>query len=82
MRIDRQLQFYRDEDLYSEYRERLGAVTRRFGHFAKRFAAIGGCAGLSQVTLTKTFTSVVPLLVHLSAGGITFTASACYPNNS
>ncbi len=45
-------------------------------------SASGGCAGLSQVTLTKTFTSVVPLLVHLSAGGITLTASACYPNNS
>lgn len=42
----------------------------------------GGCIDLSQVTLTVTFTSVVPNLVHLSAGGITLSASACYPNNS
>ena len=45
-------------------------------------AASGGCTGLSQVTLTKTFTSVAPLLVHLNAGGLTLTAAACYPNNS
>jgi hypothetical protein len=34
------------------------------------------------VTLTSTFSSVVPNLVNLSAGGITLSASACYPNNS
>ena len=45
-------------------------------------AGSGGCTGLSEVTLTSTFTSVVPNLVHLSAGGITLSASACYPNNS
>lgn len=45
-------------------------------------AGSGGCLGLSQVTLTSTFNSVVPNLVHLAAGGITLTASACYPNNS
>lgn len=45
-------------------------------------AGSGGCAGLSQVTLTSTFTSVVPSLVLLNAGGITLSASACYPNNS
>jgi Flp pilus assembly protein TadG len=38
-----------------------------------------GCTGLSQVTLTSTFTSVVPSLVQLG-GGITLSASACYPN--
>lgn len=42
----------------------------------------GGCAGLSQVTLTSTFNSVVPSLVHLNSSGLTLTASACYPNNS
>lgn len=42
----------------------------------------GGCKGLSQVTLTSTFSSVVPNLVQLSTGGISLTASACYPNNS
>jgi Flp pilus assembly protein TadG len=41
-----------------------------------------GCTGLSQVTLTSTFTSVVPKLVRLAAGGTTLTATACYPNNS
>ncbi len=41
----------------------------------------GGTAGLSQVTLTSTFNSVVPQLIELSTGGITLTASACYPNN-
>lgn len=45
-------------------------------------AGSGGCLGLSQVTLTSTFTSVVPNLIQLAAGGITLTASACYPNNS
>ena len=45
-------------------------------------AGSGGCAGLSQVTLTSTFTSVVPELVHIGTGGIALTASACYPNNS
>jgi Flp pilus assembly protein TadG len=42
----------------------------------------GGCQGLSQVTLTSTFNSVVPNLIELSTGGVTLTASACYPNNS
>jgi Flp pilus assembly protein TadG len=45
-------------------------------------AGSGGCTGLSQVTLTSTFNSVVPSLIQLSSGGITLTASACYPNNS
>ena len=42
----------------------------------------GGCAGLSQVTLTSTFNSVVPQLVKIATGGVTLSASACYPNNS
>ncbi len=45
-------------------------------------ATSGACAGLSQVTLTSTFTSVVPNLVKLSSGGLTLTASACYPHSS
>jgi Flp pilus assembly protein TadG len=40
------------------------------------------CTGLSQVTLTYLFNSVVPQLVRLSSSGIALTASACYPNNS
>ena len=44
-------------------------------------ASCGGTTGFSQVTLTSTFNSVVPQLIELSTGGITLTASACYPNN-
>jgi Flp pilus assembly protein TadG len=44
--------------------------------------ASGGCAGLSEVTLTMpNFKSVVPNLIEIATGGITLTASACYPNN-
>jgi Flp pilus assembly protein TadG len=45
-------------------------------------ASCGGTSGFSQVTLTSTFTSVVPKIVQLAAGGTTLTASACFPNNS
>ncbi len=45
-------------------------------------ASCGGTSGFSQVTLTSTFNSVVPNLVQLSTGGVTLTASACYPNNT
>ncbi len=41
----------------------------------------GGTTGFSQVTLTSTFTSVAPSLVRLAAGGVTLTATACFPNN-
>jgi Flp pilus assembly protein TadG len=41
----------------------------------------GGTGGFSQVTLTSTFNSVAPKLVELSSGGLTLTATACYPNN-
>ena len=39
-------------------------------------------SGFSQVTLSSTFTSVVPNLVHLATGGTTLTATACYPNTT
>jgi Flp pilus assembly protein TadG len=45
-------------------------------------ASCGGASGFSQVTLTSTFTSVVPKIVQLAAGGTSLTASACFPNNS
>ena len=41
----------------------------------------GGCSGLSEVILTSSFNSVVPKLIEFATGGITLTASACYPNN-
>lgn len=46
-------------------------------------AACGsGGTGFSQVTLTSSFTSVVPNLLQLATGGASLTATACYPNNS
>lgn len=45
-------------------------------------SSCGGSSGFSQVTLTSTFTSVVPNLVELATGGSTLTATACYPNNT
>jgi Flp pilus assembly protein TadG len=45
-------------------------------------ATCGTVAGLSQVSLSYTFTSVVPLIVHLSRSGTTLTATACFPNNT
>ena len=45
-------------------------------------AGIGGPAsGFSTVTLTYTFTSVVPVLVKALNGGLALTATACFPNN-
>jgi Flp pilus assembly protein TadG len=46
-------------------------------------AACGsGGTDFSQVTVTTTFTSVVPNLLQLATGGTTLTATACYPNNT
>ncbi|HEY3908747.1 MAG TPA: TadE/TadG family type IV pilus assembly protein [Stellaceae bacterium] len=45
-------------------------------------ASCGAGGGFSEMTLTSTFNSVAPGLVQLATGGITLTASACYPNNS
>ena len=83
LHIERQLQLYRDTDLHAKCRERLGPVIAVVGHFAEHLGdKLRRDQRLFQVTLTKTFTSVAPLLVHLNAGGITLTAAACYPNNS
>ena len=43
-------------------------------------ASCGGTASYSQVTITRTFTSVVPAVVLLPAGGKSLSASACFPN--
>ena len=40
-----------------------------------------GGTGFSQVSLAFSFTSPMSALIKISAGGITLTASACYPNN-
>ena len=79
MRVERQLQLVERDDLCPERRKRLGAVGSEFGDSANPPAA--AVRGSSQVTLTSTFNSVVPQLIELSTGGITLTASACYPNN-
>jgi Flp pilus assembly protein TadG len=39
----------------------------------------GGVSGFSQVSVTYTFVSVVPLLLTLLPSGDTLTASACFP---
>jgi Flp pilus assembly protein TadG len=44
-------------------------------------ATCGGVAGFSEVTINATFTTVVPQIVLLAAGGTSLTATACYPNN-
>lgn len=43
-------------------------------------ATCGGTTGFSEVSITYTFTSVVPKIVLLPAGGVSLSASACYPN--
>jgi Flp pilus assembly protein TadG len=40
-----------------------------------------GASGFSQVSLTFTFQSVVPILVDIASGGIPLAATACFPNN-
>jgi len=44
-------------------------------------ATCGGVSSSSQVTLNTTFTTPVPQLVQLAAGGTALQATACYPNN-
>jgi Flp pilus assembly protein TadG len=43
-------------------------------------ATCGGTSGFSEVSLSTTFTSVVPTIVKLPGAGSTLAASACYPN--
>ncbi len=38
------------------------------------------CTGLSQISITYTFDTVVPGLLTMLAGGSTLTAQACFPN--
>jgi Flp pilus assembly protein TadG len=45
-------------------------------------ASCGGTIGFSQVTITSTFTTPVPQIVLLAAGGTSLSATACFPNNS
>jgi len=45
-------------------------------------ATCGGTSGFSQVKLSNTFTTAVPQIVLLAAGGTALSATACYPNNS
>lgn len=47
-----------------------------------RAAICGGVGGLSQVTLTTTFTTAVPQLLTALNGGVTLVAVACYPNQN
>jgi Flp pilus assembly protein TadG len=40
----------------------------------------GGASGFSSVTVTETFTSVVPKIVMLPGNGTTLDATACFPD--
>lgn len=40
----------------------------------------GGAGSFSTVSITTTFTSVVPKIVLLSASGLSLNATACYPS--
>ncbi|WP_246725303.1 TadE/TadG family type IV pilus assembly protein [Beijerinckia sp. L45] len=44
-------------------------------------ASCGGLTGFSQVTLTYTFRSVVPVLIKALGSGAALSASACFPNH-
>jgi Flp pilus assembly protein TadG len=43
-------------------------------------ATCGGTTGFSEVSIATTFTSVVPKIVMMAAGGTALSATACYPN--
>lgn len=45
-------------------------------------ASCGSTIGFSQVTITSSFTTPVPQIVLLAAGGTSLSATACFPNNS
>lgn len=45
-------------------------------------ASCGGVSGFSQVSITYTFSTVVPLFLKSLSSGIPMTATACFPNHS
>jgi Flp pilus assembly protein TadG len=45
-------------------------------------ATCGGIGGFSQVSITYTFTSVVPHLITALVGGVNLSTAACFPNQS
>jgi len=42
----------------------------------------GACAGLSQVSISYTFVTVVPGLLSMLSGGAALTAQACFPHQT
>ncbi|HET6236621.1 MAG TPA: TadE/TadG family type IV pilus assembly protein [Acetobacteraceae bacterium] len=44
--------------------------------------ASSGCAGLSQVSISYTFQTVIPGLLFMLSGGEAVTAQACFPNQT
>jgi Flp pilus assembly protein TadG len=44
--------------------------------------ASGACAGLSQVSISYTFQTVIPGLLFMLSGGEALTAQACFPNQT
>ncbi len=47
-----------------------------------RSASCGGISGFSQVTISYTFTTLVPLLLTSMGAGVPLTVQACFPNQS
>jgi Flp pilus assembly protein TadG len=45
-------------------------------------ASCAGVAGFSQVVITYTFKTVVPVMIPSLAAGIPLSATACFPNNA
>jgi Flp pilus assembly protein TadG len=45
-----------------------------------RAANCGGVAGFSQVSISYTFQTVLPLLADALSSGVALTATSCYPN--
>jgi hypothetical protein len=44
--------------------------------------ASGACLGLSQVSISYTFETVIPGLLAMLSGGSALTAQACFPNET
>jgi Flp pilus assembly protein TadG len=45
-------------------------------------ATCGGIAGFSQVSITFAFQTVAPGIIRALSGGLTFSTSACFPNQA
>ena len=82
MRVERHLQRIEHAELYPEVGSGWGLSIATSDITLNKTATCGGTSGFSQVKLSNTFTTAVPQIVLLAAGGTALSATACYPNNS